>query len=63
MQPVVEVKARIVQIRNIEKGDTVGYGGNLDARGGRPGSRSFRPVMPTAISAPAAAMTAPEAPR
>ena len=32
MQPVVEVKARIVQIRNLEKGDTVGYGGTWTAR-------------------------------
>jgi alanine racemase len=32
MQPVVELKARIVQIRNIEKGDTVGYGGTWTAR-------------------------------
>ena len=32
MQPVVEVKARIVQIRNIEKGDSVGYGGTWSAR-------------------------------
>src|SRR5258708_31828114 len=27
MQPVVELKARIAQIRNVEKGETVGYGG------------------------------------
>ena len=27
MLPVVELKARIVQIRNVEKGETVGYGG------------------------------------
>lgn len=32
MQPVVEVKARIVQIRNIDRGDTVGYGGTWTAR-------------------------------
>ena len=32
MQPVVEVKARIVQIRNIDKGETVGYGGTWTAR-------------------------------
>src|SRR5437667_6372066 len=32
MQPVVEVKARIVQIRNIERGETVGYGGTWTAR-------------------------------
>ncbi len=32
MQPVVELKARIVQIRNIERGDTVGYGGTWTAR-------------------------------
>jgi alanine racemase len=29
---VVEVKARIVQIRNIDKGDSVGYGGTWTAR-------------------------------
>jgi alanine racemase len=32
MQPVVELKARIVQLRNIERGDTVGYGGTWTAR-------------------------------
>ncbi len=32
MQPVVELKARIVQIRNIERGETVGYGGTWSAR-------------------------------
>src|SRR6202171_5424417 len=32
MQPVIELKARIVQLRNIEKGDTVGYGGTWSAR-------------------------------
>ena len=32
MQPVVEVKARIVQIRNIDRGETVGYGGTWTAR-------------------------------
>src|SRR5882757_7094256 len=32
MQPVVELKARIAQIRNIEKGETVGYGGTWTAR-------------------------------
>src|SRR3984885_14233566 len=32
MQPVVELKARIVQFRNIERGDTVGYGGTWSAR-------------------------------
>jgi alanine racemase len=32
MQPVVEVKARIVQIRTIDKGDSVGYGGTWTAR-------------------------------
>ncbi len=32
MLPVVEVKARIVQIRNIERGETVGYGGTWTAR-------------------------------
>jgi len=32
MQPVVEVKARIVQIRNIERGESVGYGGTWTAR-------------------------------
>jgi alanine racemase len=32
MLPVVELKARIVQIRNLEKGETVGYGGTWSAR-------------------------------
>ncbi len=32
MQPVVELKARIVQIRDVERGETVGYGGIWTAR-------------------------------
>jgi alanine racemase len=32
MQPVVDLKARIVQIRNVDKGETVGYGGTWTAR-------------------------------
>jgi alanine racemase len=32
MQGVVELKARIVQIRNVERGETVGYGGTWTAR-------------------------------
>src|SRR5215475_14517660 len=32
MQPVAELKARIAQIRNIERGETVGYGGTWTAR-------------------------------
>ena len=32
MQPVVDLKARIVHIRNVEKGDSVGYGGTWTAR-------------------------------
>ena len=32
MQPVVELKARIVQIRNVENGESVGYGGTWTAR-------------------------------
>jgi alanine racemase len=32
MQPVVELKARIVRIRNVEKGESVGYGGTWTAR-------------------------------
>jgi alanine racemase len=32
MQPVVDLKARIVQIRNVERGDGVGYGGTWTAR-------------------------------
>jgi alanine racemase len=32
MRPVVELTARIVQIRNIERGETVGYGGTWTAR-------------------------------
>jgi alanine racemase len=32
MQGVVELKARIIQIRNVERGETVGYGGTWTAR-------------------------------
>jgi alanine racemase len=32
MQPVVDLKARIVQIRNIERGETVGYRASWTAR-------------------------------
>ncbi len=32
MQPVVDLKARIVQIRTVERGDSVGYGGTWTAR-------------------------------
>ena len=32
MQPVVELKARIVRIREVERGDSVGYGGTWTAR-------------------------------
>jgi alanine racemase len=32
MQPVVDLKARILHIRNVEKGETVGYGGTWIAR-------------------------------
>src|SRR6202012_5974561 len=32
MQPVVELKARIVQTRNVERGEGVGYGGTWTAR-------------------------------
>jgi alanine racemase len=32
MQPVVELKARIVQIRNVERGEGVGYGATWTAR-------------------------------
>jgi alanine racemase len=32
MQPVVNVKARVAQVRNVEKGDTVGYGATWTAR-------------------------------
>ena len=32
MKPVVDLKARIVQIRNIDRGETVGYGGTWTAR-------------------------------
>jgi alanine racemase len=32
MQPVVDLKARIVQLRSIERGETVGYGGTWTAR-------------------------------
>jgi alanine racemase len=32
MQPVVELKARIVNVRNVERGEGVGYGGTWTAR-------------------------------
>src|SRR5438045_4606442 len=32
MQPVVDLKARIVRIRNVDRGDSVGYGGTWTAR-------------------------------
>jgi alanine racemase len=32
MQPVVELKARILHVRNVERGDSVGYGGTWTAR-------------------------------
>lgn len=32
MQPVVKLEARIVQVRNVERGDTVGYGATWSAR-------------------------------
>jgi alanine racemase len=32
MQPVVELKARVMQIRQVERGETVGYGGIWTAR-------------------------------
>ena len=32
MQSVVDLKARIVQLRNVERGDSVGYGGTWTAR-------------------------------
>jgi alanine racemase len=32
MQQVVDVKARVVQVRNVERGDTVGYGATWTAR-------------------------------
>ncbi len=32
MLPVIDLKARVAQIRNIEKGETVGYGGTWTAR-------------------------------
>ena len=32
MQPVIELKARIVHIRNVERGEGVGYGGTWTAR-------------------------------
>src|SRR6202047_2577818 len=32
MHPVVELKARVVQIRNVDRGETVGYGGTWTAR-------------------------------
>ena len=32
MQPVVDLKARIVQVRHVERGESVGYGGTWSAR-------------------------------
>src|ERR1700720_1735562 len=32
MQPVLELKARIVQLRNVDKGESVGYGGTWTTR-------------------------------
>jgi alanine racemase len=32
MRPVVDLKARIVRVRNVEKGESVGYGGTWTAR-------------------------------
>ena len=32
MQPVLDLKVRVAQVRNIEKGETVGYGGTWTAR-------------------------------
>lgn len=32
MQPVVDLKVRVAQVRNVEKGETVGYGGTWTAR-------------------------------
>jgi alanine racemase len=32
MQPVVDVKVRVAQVRNVEKGETVGYGATWTAR-------------------------------
>jgi alanine racemase len=32
MLPVVELKARVVQLRDVERGESVGYGGNWTAR-------------------------------
>jgi alanine racemase len=32
MQPVVDLKARIVQTRNVDRGDSIGYGGTWTAR-------------------------------
>src|SRR6266581_283659 len=32
MQPVVDLKARIMHVRNVERGDSVGYGGTWTAR-------------------------------
>jgi alanine racemase len=32
MQPVVDLRARIIQIRHVERGETVGYGGTWTAR-------------------------------
>ena len=36
MRPVVELKGRITQVRNIKKGDTVGYGASWTAAAAQP---------------------------
>jgi len=57
MQPVVELKARIAQIRNIERGESVGM---RDRTARRPTRLAIvSAAMPTDISAPAAVTTAP----
>jgi len=61
MQPVVELKARIVQIRNIERGEASAMADLDRARPTRLAVVSAG--YATAISAPAAATTAPAARR
>ena len=63
MRPVVELKGRIIQVRHVPRGDTVGYGGGTFPRRARAGSPSSRSAMATAIRARPAPPRASPAPR
>ncbi len=55
MQPVIELQGRIVQVRHVDRGDTVGYGAAWTAKRASRDSRSHRAsAMATAIRAPRA---------